>query len=116
MKLDSEYVGNLIDDEYINADLRVVLENHMPRLKEMARQTQAIVVSPAEAYKYDYDYYNLLRYKGVDFRLHWLTMRCNDRINPNAPCKEVREIYVPPFDEVDRFLKYLKATRNKGLL
>lgn len=116
MQIDSEYVGNLIDDEYINADLRVILENHMPRLKNIARNNSPITVSPAEAYKYNYDYYNLLRYKGVDFRLHWLTMRINDRINPNGECSDVREIYVAPFNEVDRFLRHLKATKSKGML
>ena len=111
----SEQVNNLIDDEFINDEIRVILENHLPRLKELAKEN-VIPVTPAEAYKYDYDYYNLLRYKNVDYRLHWLTMRCNDRIDPNASCIGVKEIRVPPMDEVKRLIMYHKAMKSKGML
>lgn len=115
MNVEIEKLGLRLDNDYVDEALRTILENHLPRLKKLA-ENNIIEVTPAEAYKYDYNYYGLLRYKNVDYRIHWLTLRVNDRVNPDASCIEVRQIKVPPIEEVTRLLNYHKSTRNKGML
>ena len=110
-----DYLENALNNEYIDADMKVMLENHIPRLAKLAREN-VVSVSPAEAYQYDYNYYGLLRKKNIDYRIHWLTMRCNGRMDPNASCIDVREIAIPPMGEVERILSYWRTTKNKGLL
>ena len=111
----TDYLDNSLDNEYIDAEIRVILENHLPQLKKEAKKN-VIQVTPAEAYQYDYNYYGLLRKKNIDYRLHWLTLRCNDRIDPSASCKDVREICVPSIEDVNRMLSYWRSTQSKGML
>ena len=102
-------LSDLQDDfDYTDDDFKVVLENHLPRLKSLC---YTVKIAPAEAYKYDYDFYNLLRYKNIDYRLHWITLRCNDRLDPYSKCSELKSILVPPMEEIQRLLLYHRSMK-----
>lgn len=107
-------VNDTSDNDFNDPDFRVIIENHLERLKVLARDT-VIKVAPVEALKYNYDYYSLLAYKGVSYQMHWITMRCNGRVNPYAEGLDIREIITPPVTEIQRLMSYHQLLNNKKI-
>lgn len=98
---------------YDHPDFRVILELNLGPITRAAMLETPKVVTPAEALKYNYKYLHLLRYKGVDYRIHWLTMRVNGILNPHANILHVRHIFIPEIDYVNDLMNKFRASQEK---
>lgn len=96
--------NNIWDEE----EFRTVIEDHLEFLKNNPNNS-VITVKPSEAKRYEYDFYNLLRIKAVDHRLHWVVLRMNGRIDPFAKCSDIENIIVPNFNDISTLLSYHKT-------
>lgn len=90
---------------YMEEGFRNLIEDHLESLK-LRTDNSTVEVTPAEAYRFEYNFYNLLRNKSVPYHLHWIVLRMNGRISPFDSCKDVRTIIVPDENVISILLNY----------
>lgn len=100
----------LHESRMYSPEFRIVIESHLPRLKNEA--VDFINVEPVEAYRFEYDYLALLRYKNIPYRYHWIVMRVNGFDSPFQAHRDIRHIFVPNFTTIDRLFNMFLNTRG----
>jgi hypothetical protein len=96
---------NTTNNFYLNEEFKAVIEDHLELLKNSDTNVYC-EITPNEAYRFEYDFYGLLRHKGIDYRFHWIVLRMNDRISPYASCKDLTMIIVPSSTQINDILEY----------
>lgn len=109
----STYDKGLMIDDYTEESFLVVIENHLDILRN-SPNTIRIPIEPALAYRFEYNFYNILRMKSVPYHLHRIVMRMNHRVSEFDSCKDLREILVPSEHEIDTLLSYHQSQRQIG--
>lgn len=96
----------LLDSMYYHPDFQVIIEDHLLLLR--ANPTGYIEVADNEAYRFEFDYYNLLRFKGIPYKYHWIVMRVNDFLSPFDAHQGIKRIIIPDYQRIERlFNMYL---------
>lgn len=90
---------------YMEEGFRNLIEDHLQSLKNHT-DNLTIEVTPAEANRFEYNFYNLLRYKSVPYHLHWIVLRMNDRISPFDSCKDIQSFIQPDENVINVLLSY----------
>ena len=96
----------LLDSMYYHPDFQVIIEDHLLLLR--ANPTGYIEVADNEAYRFEFDYYNLLCFKGIPYKYHWIVMRVNDFLSPFDAHQGIKKIIIPDYQRIERlFNMYL---------
>lgn len=77
-----ETLLNSVDTDYSNGKFRLVLEDHLPLIVR-SDKTHYLDVSPDEAQHYVNNFYGLLTAMRIEYKYHWIIMRCNGYTNPH---------------------------------
>lgn len=101
--MDEELEKATLDAMWYQPEFQVIIEDHLTLLQKH-QQNQYIEVHPNDAYRFEGDYYNLLRFKGVPYRYHWVLLRVNGYLSPFDSGMEVKRIIVPPYEVLERIM------------
>mgnify|MGYP001325834188 CR=1 FL=1 len=96
---------------YYSADMRVMLELHIPYLLANQRST-LIPIDPNDAHRYEYDLAGLLLKYSVPAQLHWIVMRLNNMTSPIEFTSAVTGLYIPDPNVIER-LKSIQTTIHR---
>lgn len=88
-ELDSALQNSL----YSHPEFQTVIEDHLTELQLTVEGFKEVAVN--EAYRFEYDYFALLRYKGIPYHLHWIVMRVNGFLSPFDGHCGIDRIYIP---------------------
>lgn len=110
-----EMERQLIEQEMVESilyrpDFQVEIESFLNHLK--ASIQGYIPVTPAEAYRFEYDYHALLRYKNVPYKYHWIVMRVNGFNSPFEGHPGITEIQVPDYKLIEKIFEKFINTRG----
>ena len=93
----------MMDSLYYSEGFQTVIEDHLILL-QTSDLNSVIEVAPNDAYRFEYDYYNLLRFKGVPYRYHWVVMRVNGLLSPFDCHPGIRQIIIPNRETLERLM------------
>jgi hypothetical protein len=96
---------------YYEANLRVVLEDHLTFLRQHPSTVQ-LNVTEGDAYRFEYDLYGFLRRFGVTGQVHWLVMRMNHMTDPSEFGPQYTELLVPSEQTVGQIVQSHQTTRR----
>jgi len=98
-------------DVYYQNNFRHVVESYIPYLREHPT-TQVIGVEPDIAYRYEGDFYGLLKTMRVPAQYHWIILRLNNMVHP-ADFKEIgTAIMIPAVSEIENIVRLFKVTHS----
>lgn len=96
---------------YFSSSFCKLIETHKTWLKNN-KGTSALTISPAEANKFESDFYGLLLQKGIDSKLWFATMRINNIVSPESSTAEITSLVIPNPSDIDGLLQRLKRKNN----
>lgn len=113
MKIDS-IAANFGADIYYNENFRVVIEDHMTYLRNDP-QSYYQNVTPAQAYKFEGDFFGLLDQLNQPPQFHWIIMRMNKLTSPVYSQDTITQILVPSAAVVERIrATYMNVNKIKN--
>lgn len=97
---------------YYNAEMRRHFEIYMGWLRNHEGNEER-PVDPHTLYKYEGDFYGLLKTMGISPELHWLVMRVNDFVNPMDVPMDIKAIVIPNLQAVGRIVQRYRSQTKK---
>lgn len=115
MFLGSETERQMLEQEMVESilyrpDFQVEIESALNYLKDSIQGY--IPVEANEAYRFEYDYHALLRYKNIPYKYHWIVMRVNGLNSPFEAHPGITEIQVPDYKLIERIFEKFVSTRG----
>jgi len=107
MDIDSQSAGTDNLAFYAPA-FRIVLEDHMTFLRNDIA-TEKYQVTPGEAYRFEADFYGLLRSRSIATYMHHVVLRMNNMTNPNQMTTDLAFFLVPSPQTLSRLLTTFQA-------
>ena len=98
-------------DIYYDPKFRIILEDHMTYLKNLA-STKTVEIDMNRSYKYEGDFYGLLYDMGISPYLHFIILRMNDLTSPANYNNQIRQLIIPEGTEINRLRSAYKV-KNK---
>lgn len=99
------------EPEFYEPGFRTVIEDHLDYLRNL-EGTRILRVEPAEAWRWRFNFYGLLKYKKLDERYRWIILRVNGLINPLDFDGTQTHFKIPDGAVMDRLLQTYRL-RNK---
>ncbi len=96
---------------YYTDAFRNVLEDHLTFLR-MHPNTGVILITPAEAYRFEMDLTGLLLTKNIPIYLHWLVARMNFMNTLNENRGDLAQLIIPDPKEVGKILQAFNSTKS----
>lgn len=98
---------------YYTESFRKTIEDHLDAMRT-ARSSLSIQVDGNIAYKFEYNFYGLLRHLQVSPYMHWITMRVNGYLSPDEYLGSHVVIVIPDPEYIEK-LRSTHNTINKAL-
>lgn len=95
---------------YQHNELYHWVEDHLTALQSSAN-TSREVLEDKDTYRYEADFYNLLKSLGVPEELWYATLRVNGFTNPDQYTEDHRVLLLPSEDDVARIHRLFKTYR-----
>ena len=96
---------------YYDKSFRAVIEDHIGFL-QIRYSDNEVTIPPNIAYKYDKNFYGLLKELKYPHYLHWIILRANGYYNPSDYHYHTVAIIVPDFSFIEQLLKTHTAMEN----
>lgn len=79
---------------FYNSEFRHVFEDHCSVFRDSA-STRIEYIDPALAFQFEFDFYMLLKAKGIPNHLHWYVLRLTGFHDPYQSNRNLSMIFVP---------------------
>lgn len=99
-------------DIYYDGNFRNVLDDHMTYFRGSS-STKTITIEPIYADKYEGDLSGLLSQYGIAVEYHWVIMRLNNFTSFNDNSRNLSQLLIPNFDEVEQIRQVHRTVQNK---
>lgn len=104
-----------LDDTALgHEDFKVMLEDHLAVLSAKENIQSISDIVPMDAYRFEYDFFGLLRYLGIQPRYHWVVMRVNGLASPADYQRDKLSILIPNFDLVENLFSYFSTVVKRS--
>jgi hypothetical protein len=112
MKINSYMIddGHMV---YYTRDFKNLIETYLPSLRS-SKENYVINVTDLESRIYNNDLNGFLLYKNIDAYLHWIVMRVNNLHSTYDLTSDIRYLYIPSVNEIDK-IKQLYETKKGGI-
>lgn len=99
------------EPEFYEAGFRTLIEDHLDFLRNL-ESTRLLRVEPGEAWRWRFNFYGLLKYKGIDQRYRWVILRVNGFDHPFQFDGTTTQFKIPDGGAMDKLLQTYRI-RNK---
>lgn len=106
--LSSKILTNF-DFSYSNPIFTNILEDHLPLIIK-SQHSLVMDVDMLTALHYKNNFYGLLTEMKLDYKYHWIIMRCNNILNPLSFTGEMTKLLHPDLNYVDNLFNTWRTT------
>jgi hypothetical protein len=105
-----DFLDNPGDLLFYTDSFRRVLEDHRIYLRETGNVNK-VVIAPGLAYRFEFNFYGLMKYKNVPPHLWWLLMRMMEMTSPDQMTREM-SYYLYPDESVLTQIRSFHASQT----